>query len=360
MKDAQATPPDPVKLVKNVALIAGIMTGAHVAAMIVLGLRLGLYRALAGAGPVTSDDVAGATGLHERWLREWLRGQAAAGIVEYRGNARFELSPEVTLLLVDEDSLTYLGGNFLHLPDRMAMVEKLEESFRTGCGYSFDDRGDASAASTELMFRNWHRLVLVPTALPLLDGVVQRLESGGVAADIGCGSGLAVIEMAKAFPRSTFHGYDTSQHALSRAKGNRIAAGIENAAFHDPMTDPLRADHSVDFVTTFDCLHDMTHPEQAVAAIRAAIKPDGVWFIADINGAPTFDEQLGSASTPMLYAMSVLSCMSSALSEEGGAGLGTLGLPEPAMRKLVADAGFTRFRRIDLPHPINAFYEARP
>lgn len=351
--------PDPSKLLKKVALIAGMVTGAHVAVMVVLGLRLDLYKAMAGAGSVSPAALANKTGLSERWLLEWLRGQTAAGILEHVGG-NFELTAETALLLADEDSLSYLGGNFAHLPDRIAMLESLQSSFRTGIGHSFDDRGPSSAAATESMFRNWHQQVLVPVALPLLDGVVERMLEGAVAADIGCGSGLAVIEMARAFPRSTFHGYDTSRHALDRAEENRHASGLANAAFHNPSQNPLPADASIDFITTFDCLHDMTHPEVAVAAIREAIKTDGVWFIADINGAPTFEEQLGSPTTPLLYAMSVLSCMSSALSAEGGAGLGTLGLPEPAMRQLVQAAGFTRFRRVHLPHPINAFYEVRP
>ena len=354
------TPPDPKKLNQKLGLLAGMMTGAHVAAMIVLGLRLGLYKSLSGAGPTNSEDFARATGLHERWLREWLRGQTAAGILDYHPDGRFELSPEVALLLADEDQMSYLGGNFLPLPARLAMIDSLMEAFRTGLGYSFDDRGPATAASTEQLFRNWYRLVLVPVALPALEGVVARLQAGATVADVGCGSGLALLEMARAFPKSSFHGYDNSRHALDRAEANRAAAHTENVAFHDPSEDPLPADGSVDFITTFDCLHDMTHPEVAAAAIRAAIKPDGAWFIADINSAPTFEEQMGNGTTPMLYAMSVLSCMSSSLSEPGGAGLGTLGLPEPAMRALVEQAGFTRFRRVDLPHPINAFYEARP
>jgi 2-polyprenyl-3-methyl-5-hydroxy-6-metoxy-1,4-benzoquinol methylase len=351
--------PDQKKLMQKTVLLAGMMTGAHVSIMVVLGMRLSLYTALAGAGPVTPGDLAQTTGLHERWLREWLRGQAAAGIIDYADGA-FTLSPESAALLADEDQLSYLGGNFLPLPQRAAMVERLMEAFRTGLGYSFDDRGAESAASTEGLFRNWYRLVLVPTALPMLDDMVARLREGASVADVGCGSGLALIEMGRAFSRSRFHGYDTSRHALERAVANRETAGLSNIEFHDPTREPLPGDASVDLVTTFDCLHDMTDPDAAVAAIRGAIKPDGCWLIADINGAPTFEEQLGNFTTPMLYAMSVLSCMSSSLSAAGGAGLGTLGLPEPAMRALVERHGFSRFRRLDLPHPINAFYEARP
>jgi len=356
---SETAAPDPKKLTQKVVLLATMMTGAHVAIMVVLGMRLGLYKALAGAGPVTPEDLARATGLNERWLREWLRGQAAAGIIDYAEGA-FELSPEVALLLADEDQLSYLGGNFLPLPQRAAMVDRLMEAFRIGIGYSFDDRGADAAVTTEGLFRNWYRQVLVPTALPMLDGIVARLTAGGLVADVGCGSGLALVELARAFPKSRFHGYDTSKHALERAAANRDAAGLTNIDFHDPTAEPLPSDASVDLVTTFDCLHDMTHPEIAVAAIRTAIKPDGFWLIADINGAPTFEEQIGNATTPLLYAMSVLSCMSSSLSAPGGAGLGTLGLPEPAMRALVESHGFTRFRRLDLPHPINAFYEVRP
>jgi 2-polyprenyl-3-methyl-5-hydroxy-6-metoxy-1,4-benzoquinol methylase len=351
---------NPERLRQKVSLIAGMMTGANVAAMIALGLRLGLYPLLVGAGAITSVDLAQLSGLNERWLREWLRGQAAAGILEYRGNERFELSPEVATLLAEPDSMMYLGGSFAAIPHRMRMVEDLPEAFRTGIGFSWDDRGAETASFSELTLRNWYREVLVSVALPKLGGGVQRLTAGGNVADVGCGAGLAILQMARAFPKSEFHGYDISLHALARAAEHRSAVGATNVTFHNAATDPLPADASFDFITTFDCLHDMSHPEDVVRAIRAAIKPDGTWFIADIDGAPTFEEQLQSPRTPLLYAMSVLGCLSSSLSEPGGAGLGTLGLPEPAMRQLVESAGFTSFRRIDLPHPINAFYEARP
>ena len=351
--------PDPQKLQEKVRSIAGMMTGAHVAAMVALGVRLGLYGALKGAGPVTSDDLAAKTGLHERWLREWLRGQAAGGVLEYQGDDKFELSTEVAVLLADKDSMIYLGGNFDALPRLMSAVEPLQESFRTGIGFSWTDRDEDWVVGTEQMFGTWYRQQLVPAALPALDGTVAKLTDGAKVADVGCGSGIALIEMAKAFPSSEFHGYEISKNAITRANENAQEAGVAHITFHNVADDQLAGDESFDLITTFDCLHDMTHPEAASAAIRAAIKPDGVWFIVDINSAPTFEEKLTNPITPMLYAMSVLSCMSSAMSEEGGAGLGTVGLPEPKMRELVEEAGFTRFRRLELPHPINAFYEAR-
>jgi len=360
MSDSTARP-DPEKLRQTQAMLTGIATGAVVAAMISLGMRLGLYRALADAGPATSEELAGASGLHERWLREWLRGQAAAHIVEYDGHGRFSLAPEAAPLLVDAGSLIYMGASFIPLPARIGMVERLPDAFRTGLGLSWDDRGPDAPAATELLFGNWYRQALVPVALPMLDGVVPRLTAGARVADVGCGTGIALVEMAKAFPRSEFHGYEVSGFALERAAANRDAAGVANVAFHDAQSDPLPADHSFDLITTFDCLHDMTDPDGAARAIHAALKSDGAWLIADINGQPTFEENLAAnPQAPLLYGISVLSCMSSALSEPGGAGLGTLGLPEPAMRELATRAGCTRFRRLDLKHPINAFYEARP
>lgn len=339
--------------------VAGLFINANAAIMVCLGLRLGLYRRLNGAGPVTSEDFARLTGLHERWLREWLRGQAAAGVVEYLGRGRFELSPEAAALLADEDHLGYLGYNFEALPHGMEGIEPLTEAFRTGIGFSWDDRGAERVTVAEKLFRNWYRQVLVPTALPLLDGVVKKLESGGRVADVGCGSGLALIEMARAFPRSEFHGYEISEYSLAQAEEHRSDAGTANLAFHNAASDPLPADASFDLITTFDCLHEMTRPEQVAAAIRAALSPDGVWFIIDVNCAPTFEENLSNPLAPMFYALSVLACMPSALSEPGGVGLGTCGLPEPKMRELVSAAGFTRFCRLDLPHPANAYYEVR-
>jgi len=358
---SEPTTPNPEKLQQKQMMLAGMAAGAYVSAMVSLGMRLGLYGKLAGAGAVTSDELAERTGLHERWLREWLRGQAAARVIDYHGDGRFELSPESAALLADEDAMVFLGSSFIPMPHRIGMVERLPEAFRSGRGLTWDDRGVASAESTELMFRNWYRHMLVQVALPALDGVVARLEAGVRVADVGCGTGLALLGMAKAFPRSEFHGFEISAFALERAAHNRHEAGVSNVTFHNANTNPLPGDAGFNLITTFDCMHDMAHPDAMARAIRAALRPTGTWFIADINGQPTFEENLAkNPLSPMMYAMSVLSCMSSALSEPDGAGYGTLGLPEPAMRELAMGAGFTRFRRVDLTHPVNAFYEVRP
>ena len=352
---------DPAKIKASGERVFGYLKGAAVSAMIYLGDRLGLYRAMDGAGPLTSEELARKSGLHERWVREWVRGQAAAGLIEYQGEGRFELSPEVAMFLADENSPKLAIGIFSDLPQRMAIVEKLPEAFKTGIGLTYDARGPEGARGIERVFGNWYRFMLVPQVLPKLDGVAGKLQAGAKAADVGCGAGVALIEMAKAFPQAKFHGYDISHHALARAEANKVAAGTRNMTFHDAAVDGLPADGSFDFITTFDCIHDMTRPAEMIRAIRLALKPDGTWFIADIKSAPTFEENLEkNPMTALLYAFSVMGCMSSALSEPGGAGLGTLGFNESVARQMTAESGFTRFTRHDFDNPLNTYYEVRP
>ena len=180
-------------------------------------------------------------------------------------------------------------------------------------------------------------------------------------ADVGCGGGVALLEMARAFPESHFHGFEISLHALERATQNRREAGVENVTFHDARRNPLPDDGRYAFVTTFDCLHDMTDPQGVIHAIRRAIRSDGLWFIAEMKAHSTLDENLErNPMAAMMYGVSVLSCMSSALSEPGGAGLGTLGLPASKAEEMARTAGFTRFAEMPVQHPMNAFYEVRP
>jgi 2-polyprenyl-3-methyl-5-hydroxy-6-metoxy-1,4-benzoquinol methylase len=352
---------DPDKLSDYAKLVFGTLGGAVSATMIHLGDRLGLYRALGDTDGVTSAELAAKTGLKERWVREWLRQQGAAGVLEHHGGGRFALSPEGRAVLVDESSPACGVGFFHDLPEMVGIASRLPDAFRTGIGLPYDAFGPEGARGIERGFAPWFRALLVTFALPQIPGLVERLQEGIEAADVGCGAGVAVVEMARAFPRSTFHGWDISQHALARAEENRRAAGIENARFHDPHREPLPTAARFDLVTTFDCLHDMTDPAAVVRGIRAAIRPDGVWLVCDIKARDTYEENVArNPMAAMMYGMSVLTCMSSALSEAGGAGLGTLGLPPSVLRPMVETAGFTRFEVLDLEHPVNAFYVIRP
>jgi 2-polyprenyl-3-methyl-5-hydroxy-6-metoxy-1,4-benzoquinol methylase len=349
------------KTKKTAEHVFDMLGGALVSAMIYLGDRMGLYQVLSSAGAVTSAELAQKSGLHERWIREWLYGQAAAKLIDYKGDGRFELSPENALVLANENSPFFLAGGFCALPQQMAVLNLLPESFKSGRGLTYDQLGPEVNRGVERLLAPWFRTQLVPSALPKLDGVVGRLQAGAKVADIGCGSGVALIEMAKAYPRSAFHGYDIAKIALARASANAKEAGVSNISFHDAAVDPLPGDASHDFITTFDCLHDMTRPDLVMVAIRKAIKNDGTWLIADVHGQPTFEQNLTeNPLAPVMYGFSVICCMSSALSEPDGLGLGTLGFPEPVAREMTAKAGFTRFMTRDFENPINAYYEVRP
>ena len=357
---------DPSDMVDSTALqekqkqLSGYLTGAFVSAMVSLGMRLGLYQAMDSAGPLTSDALAEKTGLQERWVREWLYAQGAAGVLDILAGEHFELSPEGAAILAHEDALSYMGL-FPNLPHNFQLVERVQDSFRTGIGLTADDRGPIAAVQNERgLLGNWNRHVLVPVAIPLLTGISARLETGALVADIGCGTGVAVLELAKAFPHSEVHGYDISTEMLALAEANRATQNVSNATFHLIDEEPIPDDARFDLVLTLDCLHDMTHPEDVAAAIGKAIRPDGTWFIADIDARSGFAENLAELpSAPMLYSVSVLNCMSSSLSEPGGAGHGTLGMPETAIRAIARAVGFEQLRRLDLPHPLNAYYEVR-
>jgi 2-polyprenyl-3-methyl-5-hydroxy-6-metoxy-1,4-benzoquinol methylase len=353
-------PLDPEKLKDYAKLVFGALGGAMTSAMIYLGDRLGLYRALAGGAPFTSEELAHATGLSERWLREWLHAQGAAGVLDHRGGGRFALSSEGEAVLANENHPAFGAGFFSQLPQLVGVAERLPEAFRSGLGLPYDAFGPEGARGIERGIAPWFRALLVPFVLPRVGGVVERLRAGAAAADVGCGAGVALLEMAKAFPRSEFHGYDISQHALARAEENRKQAGVSNARFHDAARDPLPADARFAFVTTFDCLHDMTDPASVMRRIRGALAPDGTWLIADIKAHASYEENVQkNPMAAMMYGTSVISCMSSALSEPGGLGLGTLGFHSELAQKMVREAGFTKFEVLDFGHPVNAFYVVR-
>jgi 2-polyprenyl-3-methyl-5-hydroxy-6-metoxy-1,4-benzoquinol methylase len=353
---------DPKELGRFAFLVFSKLEGAVTAGMIHLGDRLGLYRCLAeAAGPLTSAELADAAGLDERWVREWARNQGAAQIVEVDAEERFALSAVASAVLADPDHPSFGAGSFHHLPQTMAALPRLPEAFRTGIGLAYDEHGPECADGIGRGFEPWMNAYLVAKVLPALDGVVEKLEAGAEIIDVGCGAGGAALRLAEAFPRSHVRGYDISEHALVRATDRRGERGLSNVSFHDPRVTAVPADGSVDLAVTLDCIHDMTDPAGVIAGLRRALGPDGTWLLVDIKAHDDFATNVErNPMASMMYGISVLSCMSSALSEPGGAGLGTLGLPPAKAEQLARDAGFTRFRRLDIDHPINAFYEIRP
>jgi 2-polyprenyl-3-methyl-5-hydroxy-6-metoxy-1,4-benzoquinol methylase len=359
--DADAvTDADPEAVARFAFLVWGYKQGELVSLLIHLGDRLKLYRALDGAGPTTALQLAAATGLHERWLLEWLRGNAAAGLVRSDDGLVFELTPAGAAVLAREhDSLRFAAGAFT-APLDPSVVDDLADAFRTGVGLPYDRLGPSGAHRTERMLGPWARLALVPDIIPALDGVHEALTRGVRVADVGCGAGVALTALAEAYPDSTFHGYELSRHALLRANARIAAMGLDNVELFDRRAEELPAGAGYSVVLTLDCLHDMTRPADAMAAIRAAIADDGTWLIKDIRCSDDWDENRRNPMLAMFLGFSVSSCLSSAMSEPDGAGLGTVGLPPSVAERMARAAGFTSFEVRDFDDPANLFYVVRP
>jgi 2-polyprenyl-3-methyl-5-hydroxy-6-metoxy-1,4-benzoquinol methylase len=358
---AESAPIDPEKFKEYALRVFGALGGAMTSAMICLGDRLGLYRTLAESGAVSSAELSTRTGLSERWLREWLQQQGAAGVLDYRGEGRFALSPEGVAVLADENHPAFGAGFFASLPQNLGVLEQLPEAFRTGVGLPYDAQGPEGARGIERGLAPWFRALLVPVVIPRLGTVRETLERGAAVADMGCGAGQALLSLARAFPRSEFHGYELSRHALDRAESNKAEAALTNVFFHDVSAEALPTDGRFALVLTLDVLHDMTDPSGAAKAVRRAIREDGTWLICEIKAHASYEENVAkNPMASMMYGTSVLTCMSSALSEPGGAGLGTLGLHPQLLQRMVEEAGFKRFETLDFGHPVNAFYVVRP
>ena len=335
--------------------------GEMVSLMIHLGDRLGLYKAMAGAGRLSAADLAGRTGLHPRWVLEWLRSQAAAGLVETADGDQFALGDDGAAVLAEEvTSLWFAAGAFTGGAASPEIAERLADAFRTGIGLSYDELGPSVAHQVERMLGPWSRLALVPVILPAIEGASERLERGARVADVGCGAGVALLALAEAFPRSTFVGFDVSRLAVERARAKARESRIGNVEFRITEAASLPTTPPFDLILTFDCIHDMPRPWEAIVAIRRALAPDGIWIIKDIRSGPDWSDNLRNPLLAMMYSTSVATCMSSAMSEPGGAGLGTLGFHPALAERMCREAGFGTFRLHDFEDPANLYYEVRP
>ena len=334
-------------------------TGEMTSLMTHLGIQLGLFQAMRGRGTVDVDSLARETGLHRRWVLEWLRQQTAAGLTGYVDEERFQLPEELAQILLDDESPSYVGWIF-HAPIGGDGLERLSEAFRTGIGLAWDDHGEAGAHMVATSTGAQHRL-LATEVLPLMEGVVERLRAGGAAIDVGCGSGVAICELAKAFPQAEFVGIDPSPTAVERARALAKEMGLANVNVSVGAAEDLDPRARFDFAMVLDCMHDMTHPQDAAAAIRRVLKDDGVWLVKDVRCEDTLEQNLNHPMGAMLYGISIAFCMSSSMSKPDGAGLGTLGFSASTARQISQRAGFSRLRTLEYDEdPLNVFYEIRP
>jgi 2-polyprenyl-3-methyl-5-hydroxy-6-metoxy-1,4-benzoquinol methylase len=327
-------------------------------AMVVIGDKLGLYKALAEAGPLTSKELADRTGTTERYVREWLASQAAGGYVTYdAANDRYSLSEEQAFTLANEDSPAFMPGAFQVAVAAVKSESRIEQAFRTGEGVGWHEHDPELFRGTERFFRPGYAANLVSSWIPSLDGVEQKLKSGARVADVGCGHGASTILMAKAYPNSTFTGFDYHGRSIEYARKAASEAGVSGRVNFEVARAKDYPGRGYDFVTFFDCLHDMGDPVGASAHVLESLTSDGVWMIVEPFAGDALIENLNPLGRA-LYSASTLICTPASLSQEVGLGLGAQA-GESRLRNVVTSGGFTRFRRAT-ETPFNIVFEARP
>jgi len=357
MSAEQASKLDMDKLNAFIGRFVGDLGAAVHTGMVVIGERLGLYKALAG-GPMSSAELAAKTNTDERYLREWLASQAAGGYITYdEKRDQFSLNEEQAFALANEDSPAYLPGAFELALGSLAAVPRIADSFRTGAGMGWHEHADGVFHGCEKFFRPGYAANLVSSWIPSLQDVKEKLEAGARVADVGCGKGASTLLMAQAFPKSRFFGFDYHDKSIESARESAKRNGVADRVTFDVSKAKDYPGADYDFVAVFDCLHDMGDPIGAAAHVRRSLGKDGTWMIVE----PFANDQLKDNLNPVgrvYYSFSTLLCTPCSRSQEVGLCLGAQA-GETRIRDVVTSAGFSRFRRAT-ETPFNIVYEARP
>ena len=320
-----------------------------------IGDKLGIFKALAGAGPVTVEELAEKTGLNARYLREWLGAMATAQYLEYYPDtARYFLPPEHAAPLADED-FPYFAGGFLELiVPTVSMAPKVAEAFRSGKGVPQSEYSPEMFESIERATAPGYKHQLVQKWIPAMPQVKSKLERGGTALDVGCGSGLAAIALARAFPEARVFGFDNHSGSIERARRNAIAAGVQERVQFEVVDGTKLPPNQFDFISTFDVVHDSVDPVGLMTSIRKALTHDGTYLLLEMNASPHVHENVNPLGR-LLYSVSTLYCMTTSLAH-GGEGIGAV-MGEPKARELANKAGFTHFRKLPIEDPFSLLYE---
>ncbi|MGE0823140.1 MAG: class I SAM-dependent methyltransferase [Candidatus Binatia bacterium] len=350
---------DKAKREQFVKQMMGYITGASLTGMIYIGDRVGLFTAMAGAGPLTSSELATRAGLQERYVREWLSGMAAAGIVEYEAaTQRFTFPEEHAAVLADENSPSFLAGFFQNTPAMLNVAPRVADAFIRGGGVAFSEYGPDLIAGIDRSNRAQYQFHLVKRWLAAMPQVVSCLQNGGRAADVGCGSGYPSILMAQAFPQSRFYGFDLSEESLERARADARQKGVaDRVEFQCVSATAIPNDPKFNVITSFDAIHDMVDPHGVLRSIRSALADDGTYFMVEPKAGDTLAENMGPMGA-LMYSMSTMHCMTVSLAH-GGEGIGTAIGPSK-VRELAEQAGFTQVRQLPIEHLAQSFYEIRP
>jgi ubiquinone/menaquinone biosynthesis C-methylase UbiE len=324
---------------------------------VVIGHRLGLFKALAGS-PATADELAARTQTSPRYVAEWLRGQAAGGYVEYAPETdTYSMTEEQAFALTNPDGGVYAPGAFVLALGALRAEPQITEAFRTGSGLGWHEHHQDVFAGCEQFFRPGYIANLIPSWIPALDGVLDKLHAGATVADIGCGLGASTILLGSEFPNSRFTGSDYHDGSIDIARKRAGDAGVADRVSFEVASASSFSGTGYDLAATFDCLHDMGDPLAAARHVRQALKPDGTWLVVEPAAADQADGNMNPVGR-VYYNFSTLLCVPNALSQPGGYSLGAQA-GEAAIRQIATDAGFTRFRRA-AETPFNLVYEIRP
>jgi SAM-dependent methyltransferase len=327
-------------------------------ALVVMGDKLGLYRAMAGAGPMSSMDLAERTGTTERYVREWLNAQAAGGYVEYLPESgRYLLPPEQAVALTDDSSPAYLPGFFQIALGSIVDSSRITEVARTGAGIGWHDHVTDVHEGCERFFRPGYNAHLLTEWLPSLDGILTKLNAGATVADVGCGHGASTILMARQFAASSFVGCDYHRGSIDTARRRAASTGLGVRVRFEVAPASSFPGTGYDLVTMFDCLHDMGDPVGAARHVRESLAGDGSWMIVEPAAGDSVEDNLNPIGRAY-YGFSTLLCTPCSLSQEVGLALGAQA-GEARIREVVTDAGFSSFARV-AETPFNVVFEARP
>jgi SAM-dependent methyltransferase len=348
---------DEARLNQLLEQVIGDMGGALTSALVRIGDELGLYRALDAAGPCTSAELAAHTGTAERYVREWLNNQAAAGYVSYAGGQRYSLSPEQAELFVNEDSPACVLGGFEGMHAATLAREKVAAAFRTGEGVGWHEHHADLFEGTERFFRPGYAANLTEAWIPALGGVADRLREGGRVADVGCGYGASTILMALAYPASRFWGFDYHEPSVQVAVKRAADAGVGDRVKFEVASAQDYPGTGFDLVCHFDCLHDMGDPVGAARHARESLAQDGTWMLVEPFAGDDVADNLNPIGK-VFYGVSALVCTPASLSQQPRYGLGAQA-GEARLRHVAEQAGFSRFRRAT-ETPFNIVLEGKP